>query len=123
MIAVAVARTAGASEDLTLLLVLSSARVAGMFHPRLTTLEPPSTELGRLGARMLIGRLQDAVAGGPRARLLPCRLVFGTAPRHTGRGHMVRPGMRTLTDGRGPAVAGTDNLSSGRRRCGSRTPS
>ncbi|MEV0825378.1 LacI family DNA-binding transcriptional regulator [Nonomuraea rubra] len=73
-------------EDLTLLLVLSSARVAGMFHPRLTTLEPPSAELGRLGARMLIGRLQDESQGGPQARLLPCRLVVGdsSAPPREG---------------------------------------
>ncbi|GAA1754906.1 LacI family DNA-binding transcriptional regulator [Nonomuraea bangladeshensis] len=62
-------------EDLTVVLVLSSARAAAMFHPSLTTLEPPSAELGRLGARMLIDRLQDD--GPPRQRLVPCRLVPG----------------------------------------------
>ncbi|MFB4280097.1 LacI family DNA-binding transcriptional regulator [Nonomuraea sp. MTCD27] len=70
--------------DLTLMLVLSSARVAEMFHPRLTTLEPPSTELGRLGARMLIDRLQGNAP--PRQRLVPCRLVVGdsSAPPREG---------------------------------------
>lgn len=64
-------------HDLTLMLVLSSARVAEMFHPRLTTLEPPSAELGRLGARMLIDRLTGAPDAPPRQRLVPCRLVPG----------------------------------------------
>jgi DNA-binding LacI/PurR family transcriptional regulator len=63
-------------RDLTLMLVLSSARVAEMFHPKLTTLEPPSAELGRLGASMLIDRLQNG-DGEPRQRLVPCRLVTG----------------------------------------------
>ncbi|HEX4815994.1 MAG TPA: LacI family DNA-binding transcriptional regulator [Nonomuraea sp.] len=66
-------------EDLTLVLVLSSARVAEMFHPRLTTLEPPSAELGRLGTRMLVERLDGRLEGDgpPRQLLLPCRLVAG----------------------------------------------
>jgi DNA-binding LacI/PurR family transcriptional regulator len=64
-------------RDLTLLLVLSSARIAEMFRPRLTTLEPPSAELGRLGARMLIDRLDGD--GPPQQRLLPCRLVAGAS--------------------------------------------
>ncbi|GGL14609.1 LacI family transcriptional regulator [Sphaerisporangium melleum] len=62
-------------DDLTLMLVLSSERVAEMFHPRLTALEPPSAELGRLGARMLIDRLRGD--GPPQQRLVPCRLVAG----------------------------------------------
>ncbi|MEU8400230.1 LacI family DNA-binding transcriptional regulator [Nonomuraea sp. NPDC048892] len=62
-------------RDLTLMLVLSSARVAEMFHPRLTTMEPPSAELGRLGARMLIDRLRGDTP--PQGRLVPCRLVPG----------------------------------------------
>jgi DNA-binding LacI/PurR family transcriptional regulator len=71
-------------RDLTLLLVLSSARVAEMFHPRLTTLEPPSAELGRLGAQMLIDRVRGD--GPPRQRLVPCRLVAGdsSAPPREG---------------------------------------
>ncbi|KAB8195156.1 LacI family DNA-binding transcriptional regulator [Nonomuraea phyllanthi] len=61
--------------DLTLLLVSSSSRVAEMFHPRLTTLEPPSAELGGLAVRMLIDRLDGD--GPPARKLLPCRLVVG----------------------------------------------
>ncbi|TMR14665.1 LacI family transcriptional regulator [Nonomuraea turkmeniaca] len=82
VIAAVAARGWHIPEDLTLLLVLSSAAVAEMFHPRLTTLEPPSTELGRLGARMLIERLRGD--GPPRQRLVPCNLVVGdssAAPR------------------------------------------
>ncbi|MGW0803787.1 LacI family DNA-binding transcriptional regulator [Nonomuraea sp. NPDC002799] len=72
-------------DDLTLMLVLTSARVAEMFHPRLTTMEPPSAELGRLGARMLIDRLRGDPP--PQQRLLPCRLVIGDSsagPREGG---------------------------------------
>jgi DNA-binding LacI/PurR family transcriptional regulator len=75
VIAAVAARGWRIPEDLTLLLVLSSARVAEMFHPRLTTLEPPSAELGRLGARMLIDRLLGD--DPPQQRLVPCRLVIG----------------------------------------------
>ncbi|WP_431922816.1 LacI family DNA-binding transcriptional regulator [Nonomuraea jabiensis] len=75
VIAAVAARGWRIPEDLTLLLVLSSARVAEMFHPRLTTMEPPSDELGGLGARMLIDRLEGD--GPPAQRLLPCRLVVG----------------------------------------------
>ncbi|MEW9551712.1 LacI family DNA-binding transcriptional regulator [Nonomuraea sp. NPDC050783] len=72
-------------RDLTLMLVLSSARVAEMFHPPLTTLEPPGEELGRLGARMLIERLEGD--GPPQRRLVPCRLVPGgsSGPPRSGR--------------------------------------
>ncbi|MGP3913466.1 LacI family DNA-binding transcriptional regulator [Nonomuraea sp. 10N515B] len=75
VIAAAAAHGRHIPEDLTLILVLSSAGVAEMFNPKLTTLEPPSTELGRLGAHMLIDRLQGA--GPPRQHLVPCRLVIG----------------------------------------------
>ncbi|MEV4570572.1 LacI family DNA-binding transcriptional regulator [Nonomuraea sp. NPDC049419] len=84
VLAAAARRGLRVPDDLTLLLVLSSARAAEMFHPRLTTLEPPSAELGRLGARMLIDRLGGG--GPPRQRLVPCRLVTGdsSAPPRTG---------------------------------------
>ncbi|WP_406674605.1 LacI family DNA-binding transcriptional regulator [Nonomuraea sp. N2-4H] len=84
VLAAAARRGLRVPDDLTLLLVLASARVAEIFHPRLTTLEPPSAELGRLGARMLIDRLGGG--GPPRQRLVPCRLVTGdsSAPPRTG---------------------------------------
>ncbi|MDR7275073.1 LacI family DNA-binding transcriptional regulator [Catenuloplanes atrovinosus] len=73
-------------RDLTVLLVLTSAQVAAMFRPRLTTLEPPSLELGRRGAQMLIEQLADDAAGPPPGgELVPCRLVPGDSsapPRH-----------------------------------------
>ncbi|MEU4578817.1 LacI family DNA-binding transcriptional regulator [Nonomuraea sp. NPDC023979] len=76
VISAVAARGGRVPHDLTLMLVLSSSRVAEMFHPRLTTLEPPSAELGRLGAGMLIDRLEDG-SREPRQRLVPCRLVVG----------------------------------------------
>ncbi|MFI6709221.1 substrate-binding domain-containing protein [Nonomuraea sp. NPDC050478] len=72
--------------DLSLLLASASARVAEMFRPRLTTLEPPGAELGRLGARMLIDRLESP-GSPPAQRLVPCRLVIGDSsapPRGSG---------------------------------------
>lgn len=76
-------------EDLTLMLVLSSARVAEMFLPRLTTLEPPSAELGRLAVETLIDRLRpDADRDAPpRRHLVPCTLAIGdsSAPPRTGK--------------------------------------
>ncbi|GII76771.1 LacI family transcriptional regulator [Sphaerisporangium rufum] len=77
VIAAVAARGWSIPRDLTLLLVLSSGRVAEMFHPRLTTLEPPSAELGRLGVRMLIDRLASGGDAPPEQRLVPCRLVLG----------------------------------------------
>ncbi|MDR8410507.1 LacI family transcriptional regulator [Nonomuraea sp. 3-1Str] len=75
VIAAVAARGWSIPRDLTLMLVLSSARVAEMYHPRLTTLEPPSSELGRLGARMLIDRLRGDDT--PQHHLVPCRLMAG----------------------------------------------
>lgn len=64
--------------DLTVVMVLTSAQVAAMFRPRLTTMEPPSLELGRRGAQMLIEQLADDAAGPPDGgELVPCRLVIG----------------------------------------------
>ncbi|WP_033337628.1 LacI family DNA-binding transcriptional regulator [Catenuloplanes japonicus] len=72
-------------DDLTVVMVLTSAQVAAMFRPQLTTLEPPSLELGRRGAQMLIEQLSDETAGPPPGgELVPCRLVIGdssTTPR------------------------------------------
>lgn len=77
-------------QDLTIVMVLTSAQVAAMFRPRLTTLEPPSLELGRRGAQMLIEQLSDDTANPPAGgELVPCRLVIGgssAAPGHTHEG-------------------------------------
>lgn len=76
----------GVPEDLTVMMVLTSAQVAAMFRPQLTTLEPPSLELGRRGAQMLIEQLTDETAEPPPGgELVACRLVAGdssAAPRH-----------------------------------------
>src|SRR5690606_35043602 len=73
-------------DDLSLVLASASARVAEMFRPRLTALEPPGADLGRLGARMLIERLRTPDAP-PMQHLVPCRLVVGDSsapPRRDG---------------------------------------
>jgi DNA-binding LacI/PurR family transcriptional regulator len=71
--------------DLTVVLALTSAQVAAVYRPQITTLEPPSLELGRRGAQMLIEQLTDDTAGPPDGgELVPCRLVIGgssAAPR------------------------------------------
>jgi DNA-binding LacI/PurR family transcriptional regulator len=63
-------------DDLSLMLVVSSVRVAEMSNPRLTTLAPPAAELGRLGVDLLVGQLEDDALNDACA-LLPCRLVLG----------------------------------------------
>jgi DNA-binding LacI/PurR family transcriptional regulator len=61
-------------DDLSIVSVASSARVAEMTLPPLTAMSPPSAELGRLGVETLIGQLEE---DHPELvqRLLPCRLV------------------------------------------------
>ncbi|HEY0605199.1 MAG TPA: LacI family DNA-binding transcriptional regulator [Herpetosiphonaceae bacterium] len=61
-------------DDFSLVSIVSSARVAEMMVPPLTTLEPPSGELGRLGVELLIQQLETQVQEAPQ-ELLPCRLV------------------------------------------------
>ena len=62
-------------DDLSIVSLVSSARVAEMTVPPLTTLTPASAELGRLGVETLIGQLEE---DHPQLvqRLLPCRLVI-----------------------------------------------
>jgi DNA-binding LacI/PurR family transcriptional regulator len=60
--------------DYSILSIASSQRVAEMTYPRLTTLQPPSAELGRLGVQTLIDKLTER--SGPLVqKLLPCTLV------------------------------------------------
>jgi DNA-binding LacI/PurR family transcriptional regulator len=61
-------------DDLSLVSLVSSARVAEMTLPPLTALTPQSAELGRLGVEMLIEQLEDG-HHKLMQRLLPCRLV------------------------------------------------
>jgi DNA-binding LacI/PurR family transcriptional regulator len=61
-------------DDFSLVGVISSAHVAEMTVPPLTTADAPTAELGRMGAELLIQQLE---AQEPSAvqELLPCRLV------------------------------------------------
>ena len=61
-------------DDLSVVSLVSSARVAEMTLPPLTALTPQSAELGRLGVETLIGQLEE---DHPELvqRLLPCHLV------------------------------------------------
>jgi DNA-binding LacI/PurR family transcriptional regulator len=61
-------------DDLSLVSLVSSARVAEMTLPPLTALTPQSAELGRLGVEMLIEQLEDGHHELVQ-QLLPCRLV------------------------------------------------
>jgi DNA-binding LacI/PurR family transcriptional regulator len=63
-------------DDFSFVTLVSSVRVAEMILPRLTTLEPPSTELGRLATELLIEHLEGTGEDTPRI-LIPCHLVEG----------------------------------------------
>jgi DNA-binding LacI/PurR family transcriptional regulator len=62
-------------DDLSIVSLVSSARVAEMTLPPLTALTPQSAELGRLGVETLIGQLEEDHVELVQ-RLLPCRLVI-----------------------------------------------
>jgi DNA-binding LacI/PurR family transcriptional regulator len=62
-------------DDFSLVVVVSSARVAEMMIPPLTTEDAPAAELGRLGAKMLIQQLEGQEQPDMSQVLLPCRLV------------------------------------------------
>lgn len=72
-------------RDYSVVSIVSSSRVAEMTYPPLTTLSPPTAQLGRLGVEVLIERLDGGSA--PLVReLLPCalRVRGSTGPaRHT----------------------------------------
>jgi DNA-binding LacI/PurR family transcriptional regulator len=61
-------------DDFSLVVVVSSARMAEMMMPPLTTADAPAAELGRLGAELLIQQLETQEQSTLQA-LLPCRLV------------------------------------------------
>jgi len=60
-------------EDLSVVAVVSE-RLARLFTPALTTLDFPAAEMGRLGAEMLIGRLEGG-EDPPTQRLLRAELT------------------------------------------------
>ncbi len=62
--------------DFSIVAIVSSVRMAEMMVPTLTTMEPPSTELGRIATELLINHLEGTGDGNPRI-LIPCRLVLG----------------------------------------------
>jgi DNA-binding LacI/PurR family transcriptional regulator len=62
-------------DDFSLLAIVSSARAAEMVRPSLTTMEPPSAKMARLGVELLIRKLEAEKEEAPQV-LLPCRLVI-----------------------------------------------
>lgn len=63
-------------DDISLVVIVASVRVAELMVPKLTALESPGPELGRLATEILIGQLEGKSGEWPRI-LLPCRLVVG----------------------------------------------
>lgn len=63
-------------DDFSIVALVSSVRMAEMMVPKLTSMEPPSAELGRLAVELLIKHLEGTGDENPRI-LIPCRLVMG----------------------------------------------
>jgi DNA-binding LacI/PurR family transcriptional regulator len=61
-------------DDFSLVVIASSARMAEMMFPPLTTSDIPAAELGRLGVELLIQQL-EAEEREALHELIPCRLV------------------------------------------------
>lgn len=61
-------------DDFSLTVIVSSAQLAEMMVPPLTTADAPAAEMGRLGAERLIQQL-EAQESDTTQVLLPCRLV------------------------------------------------
>jgi DNA-binding LacI/PurR family transcriptional regulator len=72
-------------DDFSLVVICSSARIAEMMMPPLTTTDAPAAEMGRLGVELLIQQL-EAQAQEVSQVLLPCRFVVrgssGPCRRH-----------------------------------------
>jgi DNA-binding LacI/PurR family transcriptional regulator len=69
-------------DDFSLIVIVSSERIAEMVIPNLTTSDSPSSEMGRLGVQLLIQILENENSAVQQL-LLPCRLVVrgSTGPR------------------------------------------
>jgi DNA-binding LacI/PurR family transcriptional regulator len=81
-------------DDFSLIAAVSSARAAEMMMPPLTTMDPPSVELGRLGVELLIEQLEDQEED-TRQVLLPCQLVVrGSTGAHQPNRAVRRPANR-----------------------------
>jgi DNA-binding LacI/PurR family transcriptional regulator len=63
-------------DDFSLVALVSSVRMTEMMVPKVTTMEPPSAELGRLAIGLLIKHLEGNGNENPRI-LIPCRLIVG----------------------------------------------
>ena len=61
-------------QDLSIVAIISSAHIAEMMMPPLTTADAPTTELGRLGAELLIQQLEEQEKKATHV-LLPCHFV------------------------------------------------
>ncbi len=78
-------------DDFSLVVIVSSARVAEMTMPTLTTADSPGVELGRMGVELLIQQL-DAEEAAESQVLLPCHLVVrgSSGPCPTSRSPLAR---------------------------------
>jgi DNA-binding LacI/PurR family transcriptional regulator len=61
-------------DDFSLVVIVSSPRVAELMTPPLTTSDTPAAELGRLGVELLIQQLEGEEKGTLQ-KLVPCRLI------------------------------------------------
>jgi len=61
-------------DDFSLVVIVSSRRVAELMTPPLTTSDTPAAELGRLGVELLIQQLEGEEKGTIQ-KLVPCRLI------------------------------------------------
>ena len=62
--------------DLSIAAIVSSVKMAEMMVPRLTTMDPPSAELGRMATELLIKSLEGNCDETPHI-LIPCHLDVG----------------------------------------------